>query len=101
LRSIDEGDGLVMNSSTIGDPSHGGYKNCSAGTIIAYTPGGYPNGADGGAVDWEGSGRVTEEPELPVEAALAPVAAFASVWRSWSCSAALCRSSVAAASLFR
>jgi hypothetical protein len=99
LRSTDKGDGPVMDSPTSGDQFRGGYKNHPAAAIISYAPGGYPNGTVGGAVDWGGRDRVTEELELPIEAC--SCMAFASVWRSWSCSVALCPSSVAAASLFR
>jgi hypothetical protein len=74
LRSIDEGNDAVMDSPTSGDTSHGGYKNRPVDGIISYASGGYPNGVDSEAVDRGGSGRVTEEPELPAEAMPTPVA---------------------------
>ena len=92
-----------------------------AGIIIgSYATGGYPNGAVDGDADRGGSGRFTDEPELPADAVPTPVVAIASaLWPYMSnacscmalafasaaaracCWATLCRSTASAASFFR
>ena len=67
LRSMDEGDGPVMDSPTSGDPSRDWYACRPECAPISC-----PNGAVGGAVDLGGRGRVTDEAELPPEAAPVP-----------------------------
>jgi hypothetical protein len=76
LSSRDPDDSPVMDLPTSGVPSYIGYTYCPGAIKCSYATGAYPHGAaypDGRAVDLGGSGRVMDDPELPVETVLASV----------------------------